>query len=323
MKLSCVFWGCLLLLAACGGGGGSGDSGAGAPPTSPYTGTPGDYTQTITVAGVQRSYLLHVPPSYSAASAMPAVVLLHGGQGSAATIGNITGAGGFVGLADRNNFIVITPDSVAGNWDDGRDTITTRTNDVAFIAAALDAVALTYRLDKTRVYATGISNGGMMSFRLGCELAERFAAIATVAANMPVSLSTVCNPSKPMPLAMFSGTADPLMPYAGGSIPLGVGGTVLSASASANFWLNKNGNTAAAQASRLPDTDVSDGMTTDLFTYGSAGSAGELAFYRINGGGHTWPGGTQYTSEALIGGVTKDFSANNALWAFFARHTRP
>jgi polyhydroxybutyrate depolymerase len=114
------------------------------------------------------------------------------------------------------------------------------------------------------------------------------------------------------------------MPYGGGTVAgNGVGGTVLSAPASASFWLNKNVNLAPPQISALPDADPQDGTTTDVLSYGSAGSAGELVLYRINDGGHTWPGGTQYFSASLIGRVGRDFNANEAMWAFFSRHRLP
>jgi polyhydroxybutyrate depolymerase len=309
------------MLAACGGGASAGNDPAPAPGPS-YSGTPGDYSKTVTVAGVSRNYLLHVPASYSSSAPMPAVILLHGGQGSAASIGNITGPGGFSGLADRSNFIAITPDSQAGTWDDGRETIPNRTNDVAFVAALLDAVALDYRLDKQRVYAAGISNGGMMALRLACDLSDRITAVAAVAANLPAALASSCNPTRPVPVVLFSGTADPLMPYGGGTVATsgsaGQGGAVLSVAATVSFWLNKNGNTAAPVATAVPNTDLLDGTTTDLLAYGSAGSTGQVVLYRINEGGHTWPGGTQYFPALLIGRVSKDFSANDAIWAFFA-----
>jgi polyhydroxybutyrate depolymerase len=311
-------------ITACGGGGTSSDSAATALPVEALpSGKPGDFTKTVTVAGVTRTYLLHVPASYSNALASPVVLLFHGGQGSAATIGAITSTsgGGFSALADQKNFIVIYPDSVSGTWDDGRATITNRTNDVAFTAAALDAVALDYKIDSKRVFAAGISNGGMMTLRLACELSNRLAAVATVAANMPSDIQAGCNPAQAVPVAMFSGDADPLMPYSGGTVGgVFTGGSVISATATAAFWATKNAATLSATTA-LANTDTIDGTTTDLLSYTSAGG-GEVAFYRINGGGHTWPGGTQYASALLIGKVAKDFSANEAIWAFFARHGR-
>jgi polyhydroxybutyrate depolymerase len=313
---------CGVTLSACGG------SDTGAPSTASVaaetvrTGKPGDFTKTILVAGVTRTYLLHVPPRYSNALGSPAVLLFHGGQGSATTIGGITSTtgGGFSAFADQKNFIAIYPDSVSGTWDDGRATITNRTNDVAFTAALLDAVALEYNIDSKRIFATGISNGGMMTFRLACELSSRLAAVATVAANLPSDIQAGCNPAQPPPVAMFSGDADPLMPYAGGNIAGVFGGSVISATATAQFWAGKNAATLSATTA-LPNSDTADGTTTDLFTYTAAGG-GEVAFYRINGGGHTWPGGTQYTFAALIGKVARDFSANEAMWTFFLRHGR-
>lgn len=315
-----------IAVSACGG---SGTSEAAAPslpaPIPTDSGSAGDFSKSVVVSGVSRNYLLHVPASYRRTTASAVVLLFHGGTGSAAGVGPITG--GFTGLSDRSNFIAVYPDAVAGRWDDGRETTPTPTNDVAFVAALLDSLATEYNVNAKRIYATGISNGGMMTLRLACELSERFAAVATVAANMPAALAPGCNPSRPVPLALFSGTQDPLMPYSGGSIQtlsgIGSGGTVLSVPETVDFWMRKNAVTGLTQNTALPDTDATDGTTTDLFSYGGTASAGEVALYRVNSGGHTWPGGTQYLPAALIGKVSKDFSANDALWAFFARHAKP
>jgi polyhydroxybutyrate depolymerase len=303
----------LVALSACGGGGSS------TTVTSNYPGQPGDFTKTVNVAGVTRTYLLHVPTSYVSASPSPVVMLFHGGGGSAATISGPTG--GFSALADRSGFIAVYPDAIGGIWDDGRETLTARTNDVAFTAALLDALATDYHVDARRVYASGISNGGMMVLRLACDLSDRVAAVAAVAANMPSAVAPNCAPTRPVPVAMFAGTADPLMPYNGGSVVSPNAGLVLSAPATATFWATKNQTASTPQVTALPDTAPSDGTTTDLLTYASA--SGEVALYRVNGGGHTWPGGTQYLPVSLIGTVSKDFSANDTMWAFFARHSRP
>ncbi len=310
----------VLMGVACGGGSGTGD-------TAPaYTGTTGDFSKTVSVAGVTRNYLLHVPASYRSTSAMAVVMLFHGGGGSASSIARITSGDSFSGAADRHGFIAVYPEAVAGVWDDGRDSIPTRTQDVAFAGAVLDALALEYNVDSRRVYASGISNGGMMSLRVACELSTRIAAIVSVTAHMPQALTSACKPARPMPVALFSGTADPLMPYNGGVVGTGnggLGGTVLSAAATVNFWLKLNANTALVQTSALPDVDPQDGTTTDLWAYGSPGAAGEVLLYRVNEGGHTWPGGTQYLPVTTIGRVSRDFSGNDTMWAFFARHRLP
>ncbi len=286
---------------------------AGADDTS---GQPGNFGKTLVVAGVTRHWLLHVPASYSAARPMPVVVLLHGGGGKAAGIERSTG--GFSALADRHGFIAVYPDSRRGHWDDGREAVTDHTDDVAFINALLDALAAEYTVDARRTYAAGISNGGMMSMRLACELSTRFAAIAVVGANMPAALAASCRPARAVPVVMFSGTADPLMPYAGGRVFGPVGGMVLSAPETAAFWARANGGATQPQTRTLADADPTDGTTTDLVEY-----PGDVLLYRINDGGHTWPGGMQYLPVRFIGKVARDFSANEAINAFFGRHALP
>ena len=305
-----------LALAGCGGGSSSNASSA-----SAFAGVTGDFTKTVSVSGVTRTYLLHVPASYSGKAAAAVVLLLHGGNGSAATVSGVTG--GFSDLADRSGFIAVYPDAVGGNWDDGRETITVHTNDVSFVAALLDALAVDYNVDTKRIYASGISNGGMMTHRLACDLSSRIAAVATVAANIPSAITALCSPAHAMPVVMFSGTADPLMPYTGGTVVSGVGGAVLSAPDTAAFWVQKNQVSTTPQTGTLADTDPTDGTTTDLFDYGGAASVGEVVLFRINNGGHTWPGGTQYLPALVVGKVSKDFSANDVMWAFFARHVLP
>ena len=281
------------------------------------TAAAGDFSRSVVVDGVKRHYLVHVPPAERSNAPVPVVLLLHGGYGSAVGVTRVTG--GFQALADRAGFIAVYPDAKGNHWDDGRETLMSRTNDVAFIAVLLDTLAAEHRIDAQRVYAVGISNGGMMTLRLACELSNRFAAVATVAANMPAALVPACHPARAVPLVMFSGTADPLMPYAGGKVAGLAGGRVLSAPETAAFWARAHRLAESPQTSALPDADASDGTTTDLLSFG----AGEVALYRINEGGHTWPGGTQYLPARFVGRLGRDFSANELMWAFFSRHTLP
>jgi polyhydroxybutyrate depolymerase len=162
-----------------------------------------------------------------------------------------------------------------------------------------------------------------MTLRLACESAKRFAAVATVAANMPVALSSKCSPGRAIPLALISGDADPLMPFAGGAISGGVSGSVFSVADTIKFWLNKNALAPDQKATPLNDSDPSDGTLTTLYEYGPAGGASEVLLYYIRGGGHTWPSGTQYFPETLIGKVSRDCRGNDAIWSFFSRHALP
>jgi polyhydroxybutyrate depolymerase len=230
-----------------------------------------DQTATIQVGSLNRTFKWHVPKTWVPEQRLPVIVLLHGGGGSGANIGNITQpGGGFNTFADQNGFIAIYPDALGGNWNDGRETIPHKNDDVAFVIAAIDYVAKTQLVDLSRVYVAGISNGGMMAQRIACDAPHRISAVAVIAAALPRALANACRTSGGIPVVFLTGDADP-----------------------------------------------KDGTITTLDTYQSKGST-TVAFYKIAGGGHTWPGGTQYVPRMLVGNVAMDFSANQAIWDFFS-----
>jgi polyhydroxybutyrate depolymerase len=249
---------------------------------------------------------------------LPIVVLLHGGGSSSlgASIGKATqAAGGFDAFAKQKGIIAIYPDALGGNWNDGRETIQHKNDDVSFIVAAIDYVAKASSGDLNRVYVAGISNGGMMAQRFACDAPQKVSAIAVVASAMPRALANVCQTTIATPVIFLTGDADPLVPFNGGQVKAGLGGDMLSAAATVHFWVTKNA--ASLQATRsLPDVDPKDGTTTSVDIYQSKGKAA-VAFYKIAGGGHTWPGGMQYAPRMLIGNVAMDFSGNQAIWDFF------
>jgi polyhydroxybutyrate depolymerase len=276
-----------------------------------------DQMASIQVGSLNRTFRWHIPKTPVQGQRLPVVVLLHGGGGSGANISKITHPeGGFNAFADQNGFIAVYPDALGGNWNDGRETIPHKNDDVGFVIAAIDYVAKVHPVDLNRVYIAGISNGGMMAQRIACEAPRRVSAIAMVASAMPRALANTCrNSSVGTPAVFFSGDADPLVPFYGGQVKSGIGGDMLSAADTVNFWVSKNA--ATFQGTRkIPDTDPRDGTTTTLDTYQSKGRT-SVAFYRIAGGGHTWPGGTQYVPRMLVGTVALDFSANQAIWDFF------
>jgi polyhydroxybutyrate depolymerase len=276
-----------------------------------------DQTAIIQVGSLSRTFRWHIPKAQVQGQRLPVIVLLHGGGGSGANISKITQPeGGFNAFADQNGFIAVYPDALGGNWNDGRETIPHKNDDVGFVIAAIDYVAKVHPVDLNRVYIAGISNGGMMAQRIACEAPQRVSAIAVVASAMPRALANTCrNSSVGTPAVFFTGDADPLVPFYGGQVKAGIGGDMLSAADTVNFWVSKNA--ATFQGTRkIPDNDPRDGTTTTLDTYQSKGRTA-VAFYRIAGGGHTWPGGTQYVPRMLVGTVAMDFSANQAIWDFF------
>jgi len=181
------------------------------------------YSSSIFSGGLQRTYSVHIPNSYDKTSPTPLVISLHGGGGTGQGMNKLTN---FDSIADAENFIVIYPDGFEKHWNDGRNVQRYRTqaqniDDVGFISALIDNISNEVNIDAKRVYVTGISNGAMMSHRLGCELSQKIAAIAPVAGNIPANMASVWSPSRPVSVLIINGTDDPLVPWAGRQRPPG------------------------------------------------------------------------------------------------------
>lgn len=273
--------------------------------------------------GVVRSLHLFVPQQALDAppASMPLLLVLHGGGGDAAFMARVTR---FDALAQRDGFIVAYPQGINGNWNDGRPELDNGVDDVGFIAAVIDALVAEYPIDGARIYATGLSNGGQMCFRLAFDLGDRIAAIAPVAALLSESLAVRPRPS-PMPALVIFGRDDPITPFEGGTVG-GAGlrrGDVLSADATGEFWISVNRADATPLIETLPDRDALDGTRASRARHAPlAAGAAEFQFITIEGGGHTWPGGVQYLPVFVIGRTSRDFSASEEIWMFLSRQSR-
>lgn len=284
----------------------------------PVYSTPGQ----ITVDGRLRQYRLYVPPSLTRAEPVPLLFVLHGGGGDAPGMERLTRSGFHV-LADEAGFVVVYPEGVDKHWNDGRDLDDTASqaniDDIAFIVALIDHLDQAYPIDRTRVYATGISNGGFMSYRLACELSDQIAGIAAVAANMSDALASTCQPARPVAVMIITGTDDPLVPFEGGDVRVlrQTRGHVLSTADTAAFWRQQNGCDGPLEVEQLPDRDPDDHTRVSRET--SAGCAGgrRVEVVVVDGGGHTWPGGAPYLHRWLIGRTSRDIDANGLIWSFF------
>jgi polyhydroxybutyrate depolymerase len=286
-----------------------------------------DYSSSIYSGGLQRTYTIHIGSSYDKDRPTPLVIVLHGGGGTGQGMNKLTN---FDSIADAENFIVVYPDGFENHWNDGRNVQRYRTqaqniDDVGFISSLIDTISGELNIDAKRVYAAGISNGAMMSHRLGCELSQKIAAIAPVAGNIPANMVSVWSPSKPVSVLIINGTDDPLVPWAGGSVHLGriELGQVISVEDTVKFWVTKDNCFASPIVSQLPDKAPSDGTTVSIETYGGCQDGAEIVLYAVEGGGHTWPGGLQYSQEALIGRTSRDFDASEVIWQFFKLHPMP
>jgi polyhydroxybutyrate depolymerase len=169
-------------------------------------------------------------------------------------------------------------------------------------------------VDPKRVYATGMSNGGMMCYRLAAELSDRIAAIAPVAGTMAIDNY---NPQRPVPVMHFHGKADNMVPFAGpsGRTPKFLG--FKSVDDTITVVAKANGCPEEPRTEELPDK-AGDGTTVTKKTYGPGKDGAEVVLFVIEGGGHTWPG--QQPPVGFIGKSTKNISANDMIWEFFEKH---
>jgi len=239
--------------------------------------------------------------------------------------------GGFDKLSDKEGFVVVYPDGIGKNWNDGRSGEETgyrahkeNIDDVGFISALIDALIKKLDIDPKRVYVTGMSNGAIMSYRLACELTGKIASVAAVAGNIPQNLYPSCSPSRPISVLAINNVNDPLLPWAGKDItgPFGLKklGKVLSTAETIRFWVNHNNCSLSPVITHEPDKDPKDGTRIRKEVYRNGKNETEVILYAIEGGGHTWPGGYQYLNERIIGKTSRDLDANEVIWDFFKKH---
>ncbi len=286
-------------------------------------------TASFTAEGLSRNYRLYVPQG--ATAPMPLIIVLHGTQGD----GRKMELGlGFDPKAARHGFAIAYPDAYtpavsrrSWRWNDGRGTLESAkhgVDDVAFLRALVEDIARRAPIDRSRVFLTGASNGGMMTYRAACEAADLFAAIAPVIGSVPTLISGQCRPSRAIPILAINGKADPWVPYAGGAVCPGVakriceGGEVIAAEASLAIFAQAAKCNGAAARTREPPR-VQDGTFVERIVHGGCAGGVEVALIAIHGGGHAWPPRDPQLGERRSGGASANVNATDEIVAFFLR----
>ena len=278
-------------------------------------------TINLTVNGNARSFIIYLPTGYNNAGKMPMIFAIHGGSGTPEGMINIAN---FKTIADRDKVVLVYPAGIQNNWNDGRPTTPNQLgiNDISFFNQMCDYMITNNSVDGTKIYATGISNGGFMSSRLGCELSNRIAAIAVDAATIEATIiAPSCNPGRPVPAIYIHGTTDPFVPFTGGTVSPGAGGTVISHFQAIDKWISINGCNSTPTITDLPDI-ANDGTTIKQRVYSGGTNGSEVVSYVVLNGGHTWPQGFQYLPESIIGKTSQDMNACEVIWTFFKRFKR-
>ncbi len=278
---------------------------------------PGGYTLGFVIDGLERNIHVFIPPGYAADSApVPLLLALHGAGGSGQGIASFSG---FNELATEAGFIVVYPDGYNGAWNDARpDARVLRVDDVRFLSLTIDFLVERLNIDTDRIYAAGYSMGGMMAFRLGCQLRDKIAAVASVASTFPAYQLDSCLFAAPVPVLVVQGTEDSVIPVEGYRDQFG-NRLMMSADETMRYWSETNGCQTGVRLQFLPDADAEDGTRVRRESYDGCAASTELL--RVQGGGHTWPGHPIETTFEL--GVTSmDIDASAEVWRFFEAHTR-
>ena len=253
-------------------------------------------------AGREREYLLHVPRSYDRTRPTPLVISLHGAGGWPVQQMEISL---WNRLADEQGFIVVYPSGLVGIgprvWGE---------RDVRFISELIDKLQATYNIDRARIYANGLSNGGGMSFVLSCTMSDRIAAVGMVGAALILPWNW-CTDHRPVPMIAFHGTADPMAPYKGGTSWVADG-----AFPAIETWAAK-----WARRNHCAPDPIEAAVAADVTRreYTSCADNAAVLLYTIEGGGHTWPGGTPLP-EWFAGRTSRGIDATREMWAFFRAH---
>ena len=268
------------------------------------------------IGGRTRTYFVHTPPGYNPTVPTPLVIVLHGGGGNAEGAEKMSGMSA---IADAQNFLVAYPNGTGAfrdrllTWNIGvccGYAMKNGVDDVAFLSALLDKLEHSYAVDPRRVYVTGMSNGGMMTYAVACALSSRIAAISPVAG----ALDMPCRPADAVSVIIFHGTDDEFVPFNGGIGPRQLGGPRddKPVSYAVDFWVREDACNPAPQRTETKD------LRTDTYSGCNDGTA--VILNAVLGQNHAWPGGDQMLK--MLPAPNPNVHASEMMWAFFAAHPK-
>ena len=278
--------------------------------------TKGDGDGKLNDQGYERTYYIYTPKSYIPSRAVPLVLVFHGDNGSGRSISNVTR---FNELAEQQGFIVVYPDGIDQKWR-LRKNNKKNIDDVAFVDNLLTHLHQVRNIDRTRIYATGFSKGGIFTQVLACQLSDKIAAFASVAGSMPVHQQQKCQPLAPVSMLMINGTNDKSVYYQGDEESQK--GALVSVREAVSFWREQN------QCPAAPTTNVifvpenqSSNSKVKTYAYSDCRNGSEILHLAVVNGGHLWYGGA--SQDENINKFNKNLGLNSTqiIWNFFQHHS--
>lgn len=277
------------------------------------------FRDSIGTGGRDRHFTLVLPDGARRDRPMPTVIALHGGSMNGKSMRRIFGLDE---VAAQDPFAIVYPDAVGRRWNDGVSGDSDGADDMRFLRNLADHLVRRGVADSKRIYLIGVSNGGMMTYRMACQSPGIFAAYAAVLANMPKEVADGCRPGGGTPLIVINSTEDPINPYEDADVGRWSRGDVLSTLDTVDFWQRRNGCEGKSQEKPLPDKDNSDGSTVVARQFAECRSGSPVVLLTVEGGGRLPPGarvGNRPMLRAMLGRANQDISAADIGWKFFKR----
>ena len=254
----------------------------------------------IIVNNSYRSFVTYIPAIYSESQPVPLIFNFHGRSSNSF---QQMVYGDFRQIADTANFIIVHPQAKPGITSSNSWGLGLMSNDdIDFINELYSYLLSLHNIDTNKIYSTGMSNGGYMSYQLACHLSDKIAAVASVSGAMGTQTQLNCNPTRPIPILEIHGTADSILNY----------DQILN---DIEYWRFFNNCNITPEISVIPDIDLSDLSSVEHFVYDNCDNGVTTELYKINNGGHTWPG-----SNLSIGLTNADINASSEIWDFFSKY---
>ena len=276
--------------------------------------TQGLYTDSMTYEGLNRKYMYYIPSGIDHLVNIPVVFFLHG-MGASAQIGvNVLGPQ-YHARAERDKAIVVYPNAVSKHWNDklgGSYPLTDSVNDVGFLNALIDLFIREFKANPNRIYFSGSSNGGMMTYRLSCDIPEKIRAIAPFVSTISPNVAREFSQAKSIPIIITSGTADSVIKWNGGTIKVTRTPVILSGDENVAYWVARNGVKKKAEITYLPDLETGDNSTVEIQHYKGKN---DVILYKIIGGAHTHPT-LRAPGKAFVKGLNMDYNSFERVWDF-------